>query len=301
MSVRKRWPSTETLLGAPPSAIRPFFLEVARRQAASRQPADLMRQWAQDPFVAPSAHDQRVLHRLDGLALAAAPEFSALQLSPVAPLGVCSVVAPTSQDRTLTAQRGTEVVSDPTNVLAVECARRLRLEPQQRVRLCCSHQTLRAQALPDEPGYSQHFRLFVLAQGGRGLPEDGFETRAFVEHAQVFDRLFDHASTELGCRFEDRQAQLLVANGQETLGERVATVVRQALPDVDLQQNELTASYYDGIRLLFGARSPRTGQLVLLADTGRFDWLAQLNANRKLRFVASGLGLQLLDSLFRDS
>ena len=58
--------------------------------------------------------------------LAAAEQFEAVELSPLAPLGVCSVVGLASQNKIVSALRGTEVVSDPTNVLALECARRLR-------------------------------------------------------------------------------------------------------------------------------------------------------------------------------
>jgi hypothetical protein len=116
--------------------------------------------------------DQRTVHRLDGLALEAADQFEALQLSPVAPLGSCSVVAPTSQDRTLSSVRGTEVVSDPTNVLALECVRRLPEQPASHVHLCTIHQVLRVHALPPNTGFSRHFRLFALA-GGRSRPRRG--------------------------------------------------------------------------------------------------------------------------------
>ena len=89
-------------------------------QAGRRRPADLLAQYRRDGFVAPSGLDQRLVNTLDRLALEAAEGYDAVLLSPVAPLGVNSVVAPTSQDRTVTTTRGSEVVSDPTNVLALE-------------------------------------------------------------------------------------------------------------------------------------------------------------------------------------
>ena len=96
--------------------------------ALQLSPADLLAQVQRDLYVQPSALDLRVIHELDGLALAAAAEYEAVLLSPVAPLGCCSVVAPTSQDRTLSTARACEVVSDPTNVMALLSAGRLKAQ-----------------------------------------------------------------------------------------------------------------------------------------------------------------------------
>jgi hypothetical protein len=57
------------------------------------------------------------------------------------------------------------------------------------------------------------------------------------------------------------------------------------------------SGYYDGLRLLVGAEST-SGQYVELGDIGVFDWIAKLTSNRRMRFVAAGLGIQLLPLLF---
>jgi hypothetical protein len=297
MSRRPEDPAFAPLFAMSPNRVTPVLLELARRQAGRRRPPDLLKQFGRDGFVAPAPLDQRTVHRLDGLALAAAAGFEALQLAPVAPLGVCSALAPTSQDRTLSASRGTEVVSDPTNVLALECARRLLAEPANRVRLCTVHQVLRAQALPPQKGFSRHFRLFALAEAGRGQPEDGFEVQAIAGHVQVFDRLFD-ACGALELAFPGRRATVFVAPGSELLGRRVRQALEAALPHVALREEALASRYYEGIRVLFGAHAA-SGEFVPLADTGRFDWVARLTANRSMRYVASGIGIQLAPLLFR--
>src|SRR4051812_32306128 len=112
-------PELSPLLDLSPSESTPLLLELARQQTSRRRPVDVLKQLEHDRFVMPSFLDQRMAHRLDGLALEAAHEFEAVLLSPVAPLGSCSVVAPSSQDRTLSTSRGSEVVSDPTNMLAL--------------------------------------------------------------------------------------------------------------------------------------------------------------------------------------
>ena len=268
-----------------------MLLELSRRQAKQRRPVDLTRQYERDGFVSPGLIDQRTAHRLDGIALDAAAEFEAILLSPVAPLGTCSVLAPTSQDRTLSAVRGTEVVSDPTNVLALECARRLAEHPDSAVRLCTVHQVLRAQALPPEPGFSRHFRLFALAEAGRAQPEDGFEVRAVSRHLQVFDRVFDGLQ-QWSMRFPNRKAVVHANADTRVLADRVQAAIEQTLPHVACERVSFDAAYYDGLRVLFGA-DDRSGSFIPIADTGRFDWIARLTANARLRYVASGLGLQL--------
>ncbi len=291
--------SLEPLAAMPPSETTPVWLEVARRQAERRQPKDLLGQYESDGFVQPSALDLRISVRLDAMALDAAPAFEAVLLSPVAPLGVCSALAPTSQDRTIPALRSLEVVSDPTNALALECARRLRLRPTEDVRLCTVHQVLRAQPVPDRPGHSRHFRMFAMAEAGPGRAEDGFEVDAIVRHLSVFDRFFE-ATGALGLSFPQRRAVILTTPDRDTLAARVTRALTSALPHVAVEREPLTSSYYGGVRVQFGAHM-RTGEFCPIGDLGVFDWAARLAANRHQRFVASGLGIQLAPLLFTSS
>jgi hypothetical protein len=284
------------LLDTSPSASTPFLLELARRQAARRAPRDLLAQQGRDGFVAPAPLDLRTLHAFDGLALAATHEFEALQLAPVAPLGSCSVLAPTSQDRTLSVARGLEVVSDPTNVLALECARRLARAPAVEVRLATIHQVLRAQALPPRAGHTRHFRLLALAEAGPGRAEDGFEVDAFARHVAVLERILA-TSSSLGCRVPPRRACLLHDAQRAVTAERLRTRLARDLPGLELASEPLESRYYAGLRVLLTVDA--AGESMALADTGLFDWVARLTSNARQRFVASGLGLQLLPLLFR--
>src|SRR5436305_1563893 len=80
-------------------------------------------QYERKRFVRLSAADPRALVELDRLAFSlASPPFEPVELSPVCPLGTNSVVAPVDQNITVATIRNTEVVSDATNVLALECA-----------------------------------------------------------------------------------------------------------------------------------------------------------------------------------
>src|SRR5688572_28387234 len=147
----------------PASRLWSLLLDVAEARAEGRRPAELLEQWDRDRFVRPAIVDQRSLVELDGHLLRATAAFESIELSPVAPLGVCTIMGHASQNKVLSALRGTEVVSDPTNVMALECARRLRRDPDVVVRLTTSHRCVRAQPLPPVKGFTAHFRIFCLA------------------------------------------------------------------------------------------------------------------------------------------
>jgi hypothetical protein len=289
-------PELGSLFASSPSETTPILLELARVQAARRGPAELLRQFSHDRFVAPSALDQRTVHAIDGIALDAAPEFDAVQLSPIAPLGACSSVALTSQDRTLSANRSTEVVSDPTNVLALLSALRLGRDPTTSVRSCTLHQVLRAQPLPPVPGFSRHFRLFVATEAGPARAEDGFEVEAIALQLSVFDRIFD-AWAARGGRVSGKRISLRCTPARAVLARRALDRLATALPHVQREQgNEPPAPYYDGIRATFSIDGP-SGEPLQIGDLGVFDWMSKLTSNRRMRYVASGLGIQLLPLL----
>ncbi len=98
----EKWPASE---------VWSLLLEVMERRAKQRTPSDLARQWERDGFTRPSYMDQRTLVALDGHLLAAADQFEAIELSPLAPLGSCSAVSLASQNKIVSALRGTEVVA----------------------------------------------------------------------------------------------------------------------------------------------------------------------------------------------
>lgn len=89
---------------------------------------------------------------------------------------------------------------------------------------------------------------------------------------------------------------LRVAEGHHALANRITA--RLAPTGLPIRREPLESPYYDGVRLLFNVRTA-AGELVPLGDVGRFDWVARLTANRRMRLVAAGFGLQLLPLRFR--
>jgi hypothetical protein len=275
------------LRALPPAALWSLLLELFADRAAARSPADVLRQFERDGLVQPAPIDQRRLIELDGHLLAAAAAFEAVELAPLAPLAACASVGPTSQNKIVSALRGTEVVADPTNVLALECARRLRRDPARRLRLATCQRCVRAQELPKLPGYAPHFRIFCLVSAGREGADHGVavaELGAHIAtHLAALDRLERH-----GYAFPDRRVTLLATPARAAVADRVAA----AITGLPLQRGCLEHGYYDGLRFQIWTRS-RDGDEVPLIDGGLFDWVARLAANRRLIMVASGMGSQL--------
>lgn len=279
--------------------LQSMLLEVMRRRAGARTPADVLAQYRRDRFTSPSVIDQRAAIAIDGHLLAGADGFEALELSPVAPLGATSTVAPTDQHRVLSALRGTEVVSDPTNVLALECAVRMRASGAGAdagpVHLVTSQRVVRAQPAPKFPGAAQHFRLLALGSGGIEAKDHAFTVEAIVRHVRALtaglDRLEQH-----GYAFGDRRVDVLATPARAALGDRIAAAL---VGTVATDRRPLAHAYYSGgLRYMYWVTAP-DGEAFPLGDGGAFDWLARLLSNRRAVYVASGLGTQLVAVRFR--
>lgn len=275
------------------SELTSVLLGVMRQRAEARTPAEVLAQYQRDAFCRPAAIDQRVSLEIDRHLLAAADGFEAIELSPVAPLAACSSVARTGQNRVLSALRSTEVVADPTNVLALECAARLRAGATA-VHLATSQRVIRAQPVPKLPGYASHFRIFVLASGGIEARDHAFTAGALERHIRTglaaLDRLEAH-----GYAFGARRIDLLATPARAALADRIAG----SLDGVAVHRKPLEHPYYSaGLRYMLWVTA-LDGTAIPLIDGGAFDWLAQLSANRRAVYVATGAGAQLIAFRFR--
>lgn len=271
------------------SELQSVLLEVMARRAAARDAAGVLAHYKRDPFVQPAAIDQRTSVAVDAHLLAAAEGFEAIELSPVAPLATCSSMGRSAQHRVLSALRATEVVSDPTNVLALECAAR-----GGEVHLATSHRVLRAQPFPKLPGFAAHFRLFALASGGVEAKDHAFTVAALTRHVRTqlaaLDRLEQH-----GYAFGARRVDLLATAERATLADRIAA----QLSGTPVSRKPLDHAYYSGgLRYMIWVTAADGGTLPLV-DGGTFDWLARLTSNRRAVYVASGTGAQLIAFRFR--
>jgi hypothetical protein len=88
--------------------------------------------------------------------------------------------------------------------------------------------------------------------------------------------------------------KILATPARAGLAERIAGTVRNA----PVVQETFEHPYYDGLRFMINIRGLE-GEDLFLSDGGAFDWLRKLTSNRRLTFVASGMGSQRLSYLLR--
>lgn len=249
-----------------PSDLTSLLLAVARLRAARLEPADVLHQYERDRFVRPSENDTAEAERV---ALSLVPEdFERVDLSPLAPFGVGSVLAGVSQDWAVTTIRGTEVVADVTSVLALEAALSRR-GSRDETKLFASERVVRPQASDDDPARLAHFRLLGLCTAGRGERWQEWETRNATEHLTFYWNLL---------------AQLGVAGGEIRLGGGLELEVAAT---TDPQERPYYAGGWFSIDV-DGAN---------VADGGFVDWTQRLLSDRKERCLISGVGIERLASL----
>jgi len=270
-----------------PTDLQSLLLDVVRTRAGRVTPARVLRRWREDRLVRPASQDPRVLVKVEARLWEMLPgSFVGVELSPVAPLGTCSAVATVNQNRVVSTVRGSEVVADPTNALAVEAARR-RADGARwdRVDVAACHRVLRTQAF-DAPGLAAHFKLFALVSSARDAGSCATEAQMLTDHLRYWSRvLAEFVPTR-------RPRLVFTVFDSPTLAERFADVIAPTvtaeLSEVDLVADRgrtQGAGYYTHAAI--GLRAQHGGEEIDLGDGGTTTWTAALLGNAKERCVVS--------------
>lgn len=275
--------------GLSASDLQTLLLTVARTRAGAVRPADVLRRWRQDRFVRPATTDPRVSGAVEARLWDLLPaEFSGVELSPVVPLGTCSALGPVSQNRILTTTRGTEVLSDATNALAVEAADRRR--SAEVVHLAAGHRHLRAQRFAE--GWSAHFRLFALVSTARDTGSATTEARLLTLHLDYWRRVLEALVPDAA-----PSLRYTVFGGgavRDRLHDTVLPALGSAVPVVEEPDRERGRGYYTDVALRLTAGE------VELGDGGFTPWTARLTNNAKERCLVSCVSIDGLVQLRSD-
>ncbi|MBV9228377.1 MAG: hypothetical protein JOZ18_03615 [Chloroflexi bacterium] len=285
-----------------PTDLQSLLLEVYRRRASKITPSQLLERYERDRFVRPSHAAQEALTDLDRFIWSLLPDaYTAIELSPVCPLGTNAAIATVDQNKVVTTLRNTEVVADATNVLALECASRRRhllradRQSRERVRLCTSHRVVRGQAYK-AAGALPHFRLLALCVAGRDEGSFQFETSTLLEQIGFYLRVLREA-TPFGYPahgFRVAITDLEEGRREQVLTEQVLSPLAANHSDLlcELDPNRETGrGYYVGACFHIFATN-RSGNEIELIDGGFTTWTQQLLSNAKERLLISGLGTE---------
>ena len=296
----------DRLAELPGSDLQSLLLAVYERRSGSLSARDVLRAYEANSFVQASPLDPAALLGLEQQALSLLPPgYQPLDLSPVCPFGAAAVLGSIHQDWVLAAGRNTEVVSDPTIVLALECARRRRgLKRTEagngnRVNLFTAHRAVRGQRF--SAPFRQHFSLIALCSAGRDDGGQRFDTATMLEHVSVYLDLAMGAVASHSAHAELRVALSPLRGGVaiDRLEEQVLRPLGRRFPgvrfDLDPQRQNGMPGYY--VRACFKIYLETTAGRRNLADGGFTTWSQRLLSDRKERLLTSGLGTESLISL----
>jgi hypothetical protein len=272
-----------------------LLMEVFRNRTQSLTAPQLLNLYQQNRFVKPA--DLPVVEmkktELEVLQLFERHSFKAIDLAPVTELGACSIVGPTDQKKILSALRGTEVLADSTNAIALHIAD---LKQGKRwsdgvLRFCNIQRQVRTQALSIK-GFTPHFRVGCLVSCGADTGAFAFERINLEEHLQLLKILFleYYRVDELAVRLMQRPGY-----NSDLIG-TIAKYLRDNNPGLSIsiitQNSNNTGGYYKGLQ--FKVDIIYRGKTYEIADGGFVDWTQQLLQNKKERMLTSGFGFDLM-------
>lgn len=296
-------PGLVTLLAErlPPTDLQSLLLEVYRQRAQRQQPPAVLADYESNRFVRPSAVPPTILLEWEQIAFANLPsDFQPLSLSSVCPLGTNSAIASVDQNWAMSTIRNTEVVSDSTNVLALECALRRRqllrgnAKSKAPVHLATSHRLLRTQFY-DNANLVPHFSAFALCSAGKDQGNLQFELSTLVLHIGFYMRAlraFVGAEVPLRVALTD----FGVYDRQSVLTSQIFSPIQAAFAGVACVLDDQRTSgrdYYTDLCFHIYATT-RSGQQLELVDGGVVNWTQRLLSNAKERCVISGIGSERL-------
>jgi hypothetical protein len=277
-----------------PTDLQSLLVSLARTRARRIGPAEALRRWKSDRFVRPATIDPGRLSEIENRLwrrLRDTP-FVGVALSPVTPLGTCTSVGAVDQNRIVSTVRSTEVVSDPTNVLALEAARRRRSGVDQ-VHLASCQRVLRAQRFV-EPDADSHFVLFGLVSSARDSGSARTEAELLIMHLGFWQQVLDDLLGPTWGRF----AYTLIDN--QSVGDRLVDRVESELPSAPLTaypERNQGIGYYRTAALKIMAKT-KTDELEI-GDGGFVGWTAKLIPDAKERCLISCVALERLAGLMR--
>ncbi|HPG40028.1 MAG TPA: hypothetical protein PLP19_09685 [bacterium] len=281
--------------------LQSLLLEVYRRRVVQLDANQLFSQYKNNRFVQPAGIDPKRLAEFDRLAFSLLPHnYELVELSPVAPLGSCSLLGPVDQNNVLTTIRTTEVVADSTDVLALECARRR--EKQYRagkrnpvpVKLAASHRLLRTQFIAARDTVP-HFRLLALCSAGRDTGSYSFELSELQEQVSYYIRLLQQLKS-INLEIASIRILFILFDAQfAAISTPLQAQLSALYPGVSIavQTPAEKHNYYNTARYQIFITNKQDEEF-FICDGGFTDWTQKLLNNRKERCLIGGLGTERL-------
>jgi hypothetical protein len=285
----------EGLASLPGADFNSLMLEVFNRRASKITPQQLLSQYRLSRFVKPAETDclQFLNLQTATLSLLQEQKFQPVALSPLAPLGTCSVLGTVSQNKVVSAIRGLEVLADATNAIALHIAHTKQAGTTTGpLHYCAVSQHVRAQALSSEK-FTAFFTIGCLVSEGIDTGSYTFECTSLVAHLRAWTMILHALFNITALRYR------LLPRGDYPRGfaEHVKKHLDDQFPEIKIELKESAGvnNYYKGVQ--FKIVIEVAGQELEICDGGFTDWPQKLLNNKKERMLISGFGLELLHKL----
>ncbi len=192
----------QRLSSLPGSELTSLLLTTFDGLVKSKTPPQILKEYTNNILTNIAEVDSRKIHALEQAFYdLLKPEYEAVELSILNPLGANAVISGVSQKTAFSAVRGAEVIADITIALSMEAALRrqaflrinsLKNEP---VHLAAAQRIARLRQRPDKKGFNAHWKLVSLASACQNIKwgEKNFEVDSFYDHARVYLKLFERA------------------------------------------------------------------------------------------------------------
>ncbi len=290
----------DKLLSLSKADLNSLLLELFEKQTDRFTPADILKTYQSNRFSTPSNTSPAKFHALETQLLTAAQKMDirTVLLSPSAPLGSCSVFGCVDQYNVISALRGTETLSDPSNMLAIIIAGKLKSRIEDNIlplHYATTARVVRAQAFSGR-GVFAHFGLFCMVSSGKDIGSYTCEKELLEKHFLFYKELLQE-------QFNAKLSIVLRKRGGYTDGDgffdKMIEVVQTILPDTPLSfdHDGIDNKYYQGIN--FKIFMERDGEKFEIGDGGFVDWIYQMLGSKKERCLISGIGLDRF-LLFRE-
>ena len=286
----------EKLDALSPSDTHSLMLEWFKRQSEKQPPAVTLKRYRLNRFVKPGALDPiaYIQQELEILAFAGERGIEPVLLSPAALFASCSSVAPVSQYKILSAVRGTEVLSDPTNMLALYLAEKLdggEWENSDRnLHLCAAHRAVRAQAFSGPHSFA-HFGLFAMVSSGLDSGSYRCEWEMLTHQLRFYDAYLRAAlGADISILLRSRKGY----TDSRGFMERTCEYIKSEFPGMPLEMDtaESDNEYYRGLNFKIEMRVK--DEVIEIGDGGFVDWTQKLLGCKKERLLISAIGLDRL-------
>lgn len=285
----------DKLLALPKADLNSLLLELMRRQTSGLAPVDMLRSYQTNRFAEPSIADPAAFHALEARLLrhAQSLDIKTPMLSPSAPLGSCSAFGYVDQNNVISALRGTETLSDPSNMLAIIIADKLKRREEDNktpLHYATTSRVVRAQAFSGK-GFYSHFGLFCMVSSGLDVGSYLCEKELLSKHLEFYKQMIvEEFQSALSITLRKRGGYTDIDGffGQMT------DYIREIFPDtpLDFDLDNTENKYYLGINFKIYMDTPE-GKIEI-GDGGFVDWTQQMLGSKKQRCLISGIGLDRL-------